>query len=387
MKAIINGRLIFPHAIRKNVLLVENGRIVGEASEAPNGAEIIDAKGLFVGPGFVDIHCHGYGGFARDTTVHSVVNDPIAAAKAMLRHGTTSMTASAGYHLTRNEFLECIQKCRAAIREGNTTIVGIHFEGPFINPLHGASSHSAWKFSEEACDVIFEAAGEDVLHCTYAPELPFAPAFEKYLSHRGVVLDLGHTRMDAESCERAVKNGARIVTHLFDAMGCCHGNDSVNVTGIIQESADVVALATEGLYYELICDSRGIHVKPANARMALRTAGEDHIILVTDCAGEITHCYTDYPADDPRSAPDLNYNEAAELSGSRLTMDRAVSNFKSFTGADLRVCFKCAATNAATALGLEKKVGSLLPGREANLVFVDENLSLKSVYFRGEKVC
>ena len=210
---------------------------------------------------------------------------------------------------------------------------------------------------------------------------------EKILKERGVIADIGHTEVDPVTADRAVKNGARIVTHLYDAMGCWRGRESISETGVLQESADTVLMAIPGLYYELICDSQGVHVKPANVRVALRVAGEDAIILVTDNAGEQNYNPDDYPADHKRSVRDLNYNEREQLSGSCLLLTGACQNFMKFTGSDVRVAFKCASTNPAKALYVDDKVGSILPGRDANLLVVDEAFNLKDVYFRGEKVC
>lgn len=387
MKAIINAKLVYPDSVQEGAILFENGRIIASGDIIPpEKADLIDAKGMYVGPGLVDIHCHGYAEAGENPTVYSMVTHPAEAARAHLRHGTTSVTPSAAYSWNREDFLTCIRNCQADIKTGNSPILGIHFEGPFTNPKYGSNSKSAWKFSEEACDAIFNAAGSDVLHCTYAPELPFAPAFEEYLAKRGVIADVGHTEMSPDDLNRAVKNGARIVTHLFDAMGCWRGNDSISTTGVIQETAAEVALSTPGLYYELICDSRGVHVKPANVRLALRTAGEDHIIVITDCAEFASHNPADYPEDSPMSAPDLNYNSAGELSGSRLTLSDAAVNFKRFTGADVHTVFKCAATNPAKALRVDNRVGSILTGRDANLLIVDEDFKVQSVYFHGSKV-
>jgi N-acetylglucosamine-6-phosphate deacetylase len=271
------------------------------------------------------------------------------------------------------------------MRKKDSSIAGIHFEGPFTSPKYGATSGKAWSYSPELCREIFDAAGGDLLHCTYAPELPFAPELEAFLKERGVTADVGHTQMSPGELDRAIKNGAKIVTHLFDAMGCWRGNDSISVTGVIQETAAEVALAAEGLYYELICDSRGVHVKPANVRLALRCGGEDSIIVITDCS---TRDYNpeDYPSDDPRSAPDLNYNEFGELSGSVLTMEQSVRNFKRFTGAPITTVFKAASRNAAVALGLSDRVGSLEPGKDANIILVNEDMEISSVYFHGEKI-
>ena len=136
------------------------------------------------------------------------------------------------------------------------------------------------------------------------------------------------------------------------------------------------------MYYELICDAHGFHVSKVNVNAALRAAGEDHIILITDTFVE--------PSDgmgknlDPES--DVNYDFRGTLSGSRLTLARAARNFMRFTGADVRVAFKCAATNSAKALGLYDRVGSIEAGRLANILLVDEAFHVKKILLRGKEL-
>ena len=155
----------------------------------------------------------------------------------------------------------------------------------------------------------------------------------------------------------------------------------------IQEASSLAALSIPGIYYELICDSRGIHVKPHAARLALRCAGEDYIILVSDSTAVATyHDPSKYPPEDWRSAEDLNCNDLGQLSGSRLRLSDSCKNFMKFTDCGVRVAFKCGATNPAKLLKLDHKVGSILPGRDANLVVVDEEFNVLDVYFHGELV-
>ncbi len=384
MKAFINAKIVFPEEIQEGTILIENGRVLAAGNIIPpEYAEIIDVQGAYVGPGLVDIHNHGYMDVTTGEAYTSTV-DPSAMAKGHLRSGTTSITPTVSYGNTMEQFHVCIDGCKKAMAEGNTSIVGIHFEGPFTNPKHGAKSTSAWKYSKEACDEIFNAAGDAVLHCTYAPELECASEFEDFLQSRGVVMDIGHTEMNPDQANRAVSKGAKIVTHLFDAMDC-HKNKPNSLA--IQESSSLIALSFPELYYELICDSRGIHVNPHAVRLALRTAGENRIILITDSTAVATyHDPSKYPPESPMSAEDLNYNDLGQLSGSRLRLSDACQNFMKFTGSDVRVAFKCAATNPAKALNLDQKIGSILPGRDANLLVVNKNFQVQSVWFRGEKV-
>ncbi len=384
MKAIVNGKLVFPDRITKGVVLIENGKILasGEDVSVPDGAEIIDAGGLYVGPGFIDQHLHGYSTLERI----DVINDVRAVAEKHLLHGTTSVTPSTVFSATREEFYNVISGCNEAIREGNTNIIGIHFEGPYINPKHGANAHLAWEFSKEECDAIFKAADGNVLHCTYAPEMPYAEDVEAALLKYGVIGAVGHTRADPDSIYRAVAKGAKIATHLFNGMGR-YVDYPENAARDPQDSVSDILFSIPDMYYELISDSRCIHATKVSQRQALKNAGEDHIILISDCTGRAAVLNrNDYPPEDKRSAADLNFNVRGQLSGTCLTVSQAARNFKKTTGVDIRVLFKCASTNSAKALGLYDRVGSIESGRDANIVFVDEDFFVKEVYFLGNKV-
>lgn len=388
MIAIINGKLVFPDRITDGTVLIDGDRIIA-ASDClvPEGCEIIDAKGLYVGPGLFDEHVHGYKQYGECIDAK---DDSRTAALAHLKHGTTQITPSAAYSLTKEEFLSQIDQCNKAIEDGDTNIVGIHFEGPFTNPKHGANAHLTWEFSEEACSEIFERAGKNVLHCTYAPEMPHGERMEEVLKKYGVIGDIGHTRADEASLLRAVKNGARIVTHLFDAMGKYGFDEAGQMTpgglGLQGTVADIL-LGIPGMYYELICDSRCIHVNASSMRLALRCAGEDHIICISDTTGRPNQLDpADYSPDDPKSATDLNFNQLGQLSGSRLVTAQSVAHFMRETGSDVRVGFKVGSTNSAKALDLYDDYGSIDAGKYANIIFVDEKFTVKKVIFKGNEL-
>ena len=385
MLAIINCKLVFPEEVKEGVLLMEGGKILAAGDVAvPEGAKIIDAQGAYAGPGLLDIHCHGYAQAGENPVFFSTVEDPCAVAEHHLRHGTTSITPTVGYAFTQEQFLAAVAMIREATDDPASSIEGIHFEGPYINPKYGSNSHKCWTYDKEVAQKIIAAAGSALRHVTYAPELPGAEEWEEMVVAAGAVPAMGHTEMDPIAAERAVAKGARITTHLFDAMGSWTGAHWKG--GVQQDSAALIALAIPGIYYELICDSRGIHVPAYCAKMALRTAGEDKIILVTDCVSRVSHNPADYPEDDRRSAPDLNFNETGGLSGSRLVLAGACRNFIRYAGGDVRTAFKCASTNPAKALGLDHTIGTSHPGKDANVLLVDEKFNVRKVIFHGEEI-
>ena len=382
MKAIVGGKLVFPERIIEGNLLIEDGRIVACGRiDVPKDAQIIDAEGLYVGPGLIDQHSHGYQHCLEGISVNE---DPGAAARSHLLHGTTSYVPSSDYGDPEAVQLEMIRRCiREITQNPDTSIVGIHLEGPYINKKYGSCPDHALEYSDEVCERFFSLAAPYVLQCTYAPELPSAPRLEEKMRSYRIHPAIGHSEAGEADIERAAANGANVITHLFDATGNYRGvAESAKRTQHPQECTSDIALSIPGMYYELICDAKGLHVSNANVNLAFRAAGEDHIILISDAFVE--------PSDgmgknlDPSN--DVNYDFRGTLSGSRLTVARAAQNFRKATGADIRVTFKCAATNAAKALGLYGRVGSIEPGRMANLVFVDEDFRVRKVFFKGNEI-
>lgn len=392
MKFIVNGKLVFPDEIREGVLLLDGGRIIaaGDVS-VPASADVIDAKGLYVGPGLLDQHVHGYHQHGEG---YDIIDSCRKVAESHLKHGVTSVTPSPSYSLRMDRYLSIISQCNEAIKEGGTSIAGIHLEGPYINHRLGAGRKYAWRYSDEAFRALFTAGGKNILHCTYAPEMPFAVEVESMIRSYGVTADIGHTEAGPADILRAVEKGAKIVTHLFDATGNCHGIHSADLTGDAMDGVSQVVLGIPGLYYEIISDSCGIHASAAAQRLAWRCGGADHIILVSDCtyhkrADEEPEGYghpivgheelKEYPQD-------VNINREGRLFGSRITVAEGAKNFKKAVNADVRETFRCASTNSAEALGISGKVGSILPGRKADIIFTDEDFDIKRIFFEGEEI-
>ncbi|MCE5188763.1 MAG: amidohydrolase family protein [Eubacteriales bacterium] len=377
MKAIINGKLVFPERVISGNLLIDGERIVASGNvDIPACAEIIDAAGLYVGPGFVDEHSHGYQQYCESL---SVKVDPAAVAAAHLKHGTTTYIPSTDYADSSADHVHTVQMCIKAMVSGeNTSIMGIHLEGPFINRELGSNSESAMNYSDVFCEKLFSMASPYVRQCTYAPELPTAQKVEEKLRKYGITPAIGHTNAGPKDIERAVAYGAKIATHLFDASSNYQGvGKAAERTQHPQECTADILLAIPGLYYELICDSMGRHVTKYNVCEAYRAAGEDHIILISDTFAEETP---------QKEELDVNYDAAGTLSGSRLCLAMAARNFIRFTGVDIRVVFKCASTNAAKAMQLFDSVGSIEAGKLANIVFVDPSFFVKKVFFKGKEV-
>ena len=385
MYAIINANIVLPDRVLSDGTILIDGDIileVGQNIPVPPGIEILDADGMFVGPGFVDIHIHGDGGAYRWET------SPLHVAQHHLKHGTTTMVATMSYGQDRDSLLKNTKTVQQMLDDGLLpNVYAVSFEGPFINPERGANSKAFARPGPDAAEYLplYEACHGKIAQWMYAPEMDTDGKFGDFLHDKGITTAVGHTNASPAQIRTAVNKGATITTHLYDAMGCWLGNDSWNITGTIQESVAVGCLICPEMIYEIIPDSKGVHVKPANMQLTYQLAGPDRIAIITDC----TICNYDpatYPADHFRSTIDLNYNHLQELSGSRLTMDLAIRNFMTHTGAPLTDAFKMASLTPAKAIGVDNIVGSVEPGKHANLVLLDKDLRLKMVIFHGEIV-
>lgn len=385
MKAIIHAKAVTPGGIIDDAtLLISDGliRAVGKDLQIPEGAQVLDAKGMWVGPGFVDAHLHGDGTDARWE------DNPEAVAAHHLKHGSTTMVAYLPYTLPKQELLDATKNVQQLLDDGKMpNVYAIGYEGPFINPQQGANSESCGRTGTDPDEYIplYEACHGKIAQWMYAPEMDPTGQFGDFLREKGITAAIGHTQATPAQIREAVDRGATMVTHLYDAMGCYLGNESVNITGIIQETAADGCLACPELTYEIIADSLGIHVRPTNIKLVYQLIGPRRICIITDCT-ECNYDPADYPKDHFRSTPDLNFNEAHELSGSRLTMDQAFRNFGRHSGAPVQDLFQMAATTPARMIGIGHLTGSLSVGKWANIVILDQDLQLQTVILRGEVV-
>ncbi len=370
--ALKNARLVLPDGIvYPGALLWEDGRILAcgreEELDLSRAERVIDAKGLLAGPGFVDIHCHAGGEFWA-------YENPVAVARHHLAGGTTSMLLTMYHQQTPEEILRAAGWIREAMESrtpGN--IAGIHMEGPYLSPKYGAHVSSARKPDPAEYEEYLRVFGDLVGQWTYSPEVEGTEAFAKRLKEEGITMAIGHSEANYEQVTRAVENGATICTHITDATG---NSGKPFSDGTKAVSFDMACLGTPGMYLEMINDCLGAHVLPEMSRIIVRLAGVDRIIGITDaCTGTA------------EPGTDINIVNG-ELYGSLLTMIDSARNFANNTKLSAEEVFRVCATNPARAIGLTD-VGTLEPGKRANLVLVDEaaGWTLEGVFLDGEKVC
>ena len=371
--AIINANLVLESGILfDGKLLIVDGRIVsfGQDLEIPEGAEIIDAQGAYVGPGFVDIHVHGGGGY-------STCRDPEKAAAHFLRHGETSILATTDYHMNKETLLTAIETIRKAMKN-TPNLKGIYMEGPYTNPNYGShADKNPWRSGvrEEDYKPIADACGQAVRVWTVAPEredlLPFL-TYAKQINPNAVI-SVGHSEATPMQIRDLGKYRPTLMTHCMNATG-----RQQKVGGLRGYGPDEYCFKEPDMYAELICDSQGIHVHPEMQQLLLHTKGLNRVVLITDST-----VYNNPVPEQYAHITDLNFDHNGGIAGSKLTMDQACRNIMRHTNCGIAQAFLMASTNPARAVGLED-VGSIAKGKIADLVFVDDKFNVKKVMLAGK---
>ena len=379
MVCIHNAKVVLETGILwDGVILLEGDRIVaaGERREVeiPDGCEMIDAEGAYVGPGFVDIHVHGGNGHMFDT-------EPLQATEHFLRNGETTILATLYYNLSKKGFLDSIKKVQAAMAAGGAgdAIAGIYMEGPYMNPKFGAMpERNKWKgaIAEEAYKEVVDTVGTDAFVWSVAPEREGIEEFVKYAGtvNPHAVFAVGHSEATPAQVRKMKRYGLRLQTHCMDATGSF--SEWVGTRGA---GPDEACLNDPDMYAELICDSGAVHVNKDLINLIVRTKGVDKVVLITDSF------VSDLPAPEKlKHITDLIFDENCWLSGSKLTMNVACRNIMSHTNCGIAQAFLMASRNPARAIGLEDEIGTIESGKLANLVFVDDVFNVKKVILGGK---
>ena len=379
MLFIKNAKIVLETGILwDGVLAVEGDRIaaVGKASEIeiPKDAEVLDAEGVYVGPGFVDIHVHGGGG-------HFFYAEPEEAAEHFLRHGETSILATLYYDLPKKEFAEAIERVKEARNRGGAAqaIAGFYMEGPYMNPKYGACAEkNKWRgtIRKEDFQEIVDRAGTLAKVWAVAPEREGLEPFLSYAKeiNPGVVFSVGHSEASPEQVRSLKFYGLRLQTHCMDATGRVEKWAGTRGCG-----PDEACFLDSDMYAEIICDSQGIHVNPDMIRLILKVKGMEKVILITDS----------FVSEEPgpkelEYIQDLVFDANGGLNGSRLTLDVACRNLMTHTNCGIAQAFMMAAGNPARVIGMEHEIGTIAVGKRANLVLVDDMFHVKKVLVGGK---
>jgi N-acetylglucosamine-6-phosphate deacetylase len=343
----------------------------------PAGAKEIAAVQQIAVPGFVDVHIHGAGG-------HDVMEGSAealaAVARTVARHGTTSFVATTVTASPEDtcRSVEGIARFIAAqyeTDEPRAEVLGIHYEGPFINAARRGVHPAEWIQlpSAELLEKLLRAASGNARILTIAPELLGAAPCIDAARKAGVVVALGHTDATYEQARAAIARGAHHAVHTYNAMRPFSHRDA-GVIGAVLTSPEVSA--------ELIAD--GVHVEEAAMRILLQAKGAGCVVLVSDgisATGMPDGRYT-LGKFQVTVSGGVCRNAEGKLAGSTLTLERALCNIVAL-GVPLADAVRMLTVNPATLLGIEFKKGALRTGADADIVLLDEALRVANVWVRG----
>ena len=375
-----NAKIVLEQGILwDGVLAVEGDRIAafGRAEEIsiPADAQTVDARGLYVGPGFVDIHVHGGGGYMFPT-------EPAAAAAHFLSHGETTVLPTLYYNLSKEEFLESIDRVKEVMKEpgAGQAIGGFYMEGPYMNPKYGASADkNKWRgeIRREDYQEMVEKAGTLTKVWAIAPEREGLEPFLQYARrvNPAVVFSVGHSEATPEQIRAFRHYGIRLLTHCMDATGRV-----VKTGGTRSCGPDEACMMDSDMYAELICDSHGIHVEPDLIRLILQNKGIDKVVLITD-----SFVSDEETPEELAHITDLQFDSNKGLCGSKLTMDVACRNLMTHTNCGIAQAFLMASTNPAKVIGMDGDIGTIAVGKKANLVLVDDTVRVDTVFLGGKR--
>lgn len=339
-----------------------------------------DYGDLRIVPGFIDVHCHGAYGF--DTNYA----DPEGLkkwTKNIVHEGVTGFLATT---ITEHKdvLLKAVKNVADVVNEGTyegARILGIHFEGPYLDmkykgaqPPEAIVAPSVEEFKEYQ-----DAADGLIKIITMAPEHDEGFALTKYAASNGVVVSMGHSNATFNQAVMAIANGAKSITHTYNAMSPFSHREN----GLVG-----TALRLHDVYSEVICDCN--HSTPEALNVFFHSKESTKAIMISDglmCKGFPTGTKFMFGGHEIEIYPDGSAHLVKEknLAGSTLKINEGLKNLVEKAGVPFAEALNSCTLNPATMLKMEDKVGRIVAGCDASIVVLEDNYDVKSVYVQGEK--
>lgn len=375
ISALVNGRIFTGEAwFDDHALIIDGDRIRDLVPLAALPADITrcDLGGRMLLPGLFDTQVNGGGGALFNDAPSVATLRTIAAAHR--QYGTTALLPT-----LISDDLTVVEKAIAAVEQAINEkvpgIVGIHLEGPFLNPAR-KGVHNAEKFRtiDEAAFNLLTSLKVGKTLVTLAPELT-TPEIIRRLADAGVTVAAGHSAADYAQTRAALAAGLSSFTHLFNAM-----------TPFTSREPGMVGAALEDVesYCGIIVD--GYHVHPATLKVAVAAKTKGRMVLVTDAMPTVGAANKEFILNGEviRSENGRCATATGTLAGSDLDMLSAVRNSVALLGLELSEAVRMASVYPAAMMGLENELGSLKPGYKANMILVDDELNLLNSWIDGQ---
>lgn len=385
---IFNGIVITPYrTINNGCILIENGKIaeVSDNFIKSEGYYEIDAEGKYISPGFIDIHLHGGGGYDfMDGTVEAY----IGAAEAHAAHGTTSMvptTLTSTMEELKNTF-SVYKEARKKNYKGSQ-FLGLHLEGPyFAMSQKGAQDPRYIKNPDPKEYEEILSWSDDIIRWSAAPELEGALDFAAKLKNIGILPSIAHTDAVLEDVERAFECGFTHVTHFYSAMSMVRRINAYRYAGVVE-----AAYLNDGMTVEVIAD--GVHLPASLLKLIYKIKGAENIALVTDsmrAAGMPEgESILGSLKDGQRVIVEdgvAKLMDKSAFAGSVATTDRLVRNMIKLAKVPIVDAVKMATIVPARIIGADRQKGSLVQGKDADIIIFDKDINIECTLIGGRKI-
>ena len=383
---IYNVTLVTPQElIPGGAIDMENGKILAVHNAAPadnTGITLLDGKGAYAMPGFVDIHVHG------GANVDFMGADPEqvrAACAAHAKHGTTTIlptTVTAKLDMTEN-MIRSVRQAQEITTE--CTIAGVHLEGPFLSPKQaGAQDPEALIApSEEVLDRLEQAWPGGIRIMGVAPELSGGVEFGKVLAKHGIRATIAHSDANYATCVDALANGYTDITHIYSGCSMVHRINGYRSGGVVE-----AGLLEDGFTVQVIAD--GKHLPAELLKLIVKCKGADKISVITDAlfpaAADLPEGSVLTQANGMQTILEdgvMKMPDRQAFAGSIATMDRQMRNMVQLAGVSLCDAVTMATATPARVAGLDDRKGYLKPGFDADIVLMDADLQVQTVISMG----
>lgn len=382
---IVNGHIITPYrVIRNGTLITEGGRIiaVSERDVDMPDAVVIDAGGQYVSPGFVDLHVHGGGGHDfMDGTVEAF----LAVASKHREFGTTSMVPTT-LSSDKASLLRAIAVYEAADKQNATgaRFAGLHLEGPYVAMNQRGAQDPKYIRNPDAAEYMEVLASSNVVtRWSAAPELPGALPFGRYLRSKGILAAAAHTDAIYEEMLEAYENGYTHITHMYSAMSGVTRRNAFRYAGAVE-----AAYLIDEMTVEIIAD--GVHLPAPLLKLVYKIKGPGKTALITDAMraagmgpgesilGGLDNGIPVIVEDGVAKLPDRS-----SFAGSVATADQLVRTMVNMAEVPLVEAVRMATATPAAIAGIASHTGSLVEGKDADIIFFDEQIRVSTVFLKG----
>ncbi len=373
---IVNGQVYIGRRFEEKTLCLSGGtlRVLEPDAPVPAGAEVVDASGKRIVPGFIDIHTHG--GVGVDVN-GATAEDLEKISRFFAGNGTTSWLCSVLTD-TVEQTEWCIDQFKAhkAGEQPTSELLGIHLEGPFLAAEYKGAmpEHLLRRGDPELLRSYQERAEGNIRYITLSPEVEGAVELILAAKWLGIVPAIGHSGASYEQSMEAIAAGAAVATHTFNAMGLFHQHRPA-IMGAVLES---------DVYCEMICDGRHLH--PGAVRLLIKTKGLDKVVAITDsimAAGLPDGKYHLGVNQVVVEEGDAKLAGTGVRAGSTLTQDAALRSLVAFTGRPVEELLPALTENPAKLIGVFGRKGSIADGKDADLVVLDGENRVDMVFCRG----